>query len=99
MLHLMIDQGSNYGDLVPFSRGTTDVAHKVVAVGSRTTESAQKFIDTHMNGDKTVKACGTYAEVYADKVGLCLRLHDNIVLLNLWDRMSMLYTSVQNSLY
>ena len=52
------------------SRGTTDVAHKVVAVGSRSSNSAQKFIDAYLNGDKSVKACGSYAEVFADKVGI-----------------------------
>lgn len=36
-------------------------------MGSRTTESAQKFIDAYINGDKSVKAYGSYAEVYADK--------------------------------
>ena len=50
----------------------SDVAHKVVAVGSRSMESAQKFIDEHIKGDKTVKACGSYAEVFADKVGYLL---------------------------
>ncbi|KAI0793890.1 NAD(P)-binding protein [Fomes fomentarius] len=50
----------------PSTRGTTDVAHKVAAVGSRSAESAQKFIDTYIN-DKSVKAYGSYAEVFADK--------------------------------
>ena len=45
-----------------------DVAHSVVAVGSRSVESAQKFIDAYINGDKNVKAYGSYAEVFADKV-------------------------------
>ncbi|EJF64256.1 NAD(P)-binding protein [Dichomitus squalens] len=51
----------------PASRDVTDVAHKVVAVGSRSTESAQKFIDAYINGDNNVKAYGSYAEVFADK--------------------------------
>ncbi|KAG1754570.1 hypothetical protein EDB19DRAFT_1892539 [Suillus lakei] len=50
-----------------FRRGTNDVVHKVTAVGSRSVEKAQKFIDEHVNGDKTVKAYGTYDGVYADK--------------------------------
>ncbi|RPD64412.1 NAD(P)-binding protein [Lentinus tigrinus ALCF2SS1-7] len=51
----------------PATRGTTDVAHKIIAVGSRSTESAQKFIDAYINGDQSVKAYGSYADVYADK--------------------------------
>ncbi|TFY73203.1 hypothetical protein EWM64_g10810 [Hericium alpestre] len=50
----------------PKIRDVHDVVHKVVAVGSRSAESAQKFIDTHASGDKTAKAYGSYAEVYAD---------------------------------
>ncbi|KAG2367451.1 hypothetical protein BDR07DRAFT_1469496 [Suillus spraguei] len=52
----------------PTTRGTNDVVHKVTAVGSRSAEKAQKFINKFVNGDKTVKAYGTYDEVYADKV-------------------------------
>lgn len=49
------------------SREVHDVGHKVVAVGSRSFESAQKFIDE--NAPKTnAKAYGTYADVYADPV-------------------------------
>ncbi|KAH9935940.1 NAD(P)-binding protein [Epithele typhae] len=51
----------------PKTRGTTDVAHKVVAVGSRSLESAQKFIDTHMAGNKSVKPYATYTELLADQ--------------------------------
>ncbi|KAI1796650.1 NAD(P)-binding protein [Ganoderma leucocontextum] len=51
----------------PATRNVTDVAHKVVAVGSRSTESAQKFIDAYIYGDKNVKPYGSYAEVFADK--------------------------------
>ena len=50
------------------SRKVTDVVHKVVAVGSRSAESAQKFIDTYVNGDKSVKPYGSYAGVFADNV-------------------------------
>lgn len=44
----------------------TDVVHKVVAVGSRSMTTAQEFIDAI--GDTSIKAFGTYEEVYADKV-------------------------------
>ena len=40
----------------------------MLGLGSRSTESAQKFIDAYINGDKNVKAYGSYAEVFADKV-------------------------------
>jgi len=43
------------------------VVHKVSAVGSRTTEKAQEFINKSIGGDKSIKAYGTYDEVYADK--------------------------------
>ncbi|KAG2349693.1 NAD(P)-binding protein [Suillus weaverae] len=48
-------------------RGTNDVVHKVTAVGSRSAEKAQKFINEFVNGDKTGRAYGTYDKVYADK--------------------------------
>ncbi len=50
------------------SRNVKDVVHKVVAVGSRSTESAQNFINTYINGDKSVKPYGSYAGLFADKV-------------------------------
>ncbi|KAG5221250.1 NAD(P)-binding protein [Salix suchowensis] len=40
---------------------------KVAAVGSRTVDKAKEFIATVAGGDKTIKAYGSYAEVYADK--------------------------------
>ena len=46
----------------------TDVAHKVVAVGSRSVESAKKFIAEYAPKEENVKTYGTYAEVYADPV-------------------------------
>ena len=49
-------------------RNTTDVAHKIVAVGSRSVESAQTFIEKHAGNDKSIKAFGSYAEVFADPV-------------------------------
>ncbi|KAH7914951.1 hypothetical protein BJ138DRAFT_241217 [Hygrophoropsis aurantiaca] len=51
----------------PATRDTHDVAHKITAVGSRSVAKAQKFIDEFVKGDKSVKAYGTYDEVYADK--------------------------------
>ncbi|KAH9945723.1 NAD(P)-binding protein [Amylocystis lapponica] len=51
----------------PTARGTLDVTHTVQAVGSRSVASAQKFIDAYAAGDKSIKAYGSYAEVYADK--------------------------------
>lgn len=51
----------------PKTRDVQDVVHKVVAVGSRSVEKAQEFIDTNTGGDKSIKAYGSYEEVYADK--------------------------------
>lgn len=51
----------------PKTRDVHDVVHKVVAVGSRSVEKAQEFIGANTGGDKTVKAYGTYEEVYADQ--------------------------------
>ncbi|EIN06157.1 NAD(P)-binding protein [Punctularia strigosozonata HHB-11173 SS5] len=68
----IIATGRISGDFVkdllvdPTTRGTTDVVHKVAAVGSRSVESAQKFIQELIAGDSTVKAYGSYAEVYND---------------------------------
>lgn len=52
-----------------FRRDVHDVVHKVVAVGSRSVVSAQKFIDEKAGGDKSIKALGSYAAVFADPVG------------------------------
>lgn len=41
--------------------------HKVAAVGSRSVEKAQEFIERNAGGDKSIKAFGTYEEVYADQ--------------------------------
>ncbi len=49
-------------------RGVEDVVHKVAAVGSRTVAKAKEFIATVAGGDETIKAYGSYAEVYADNV-------------------------------
>lgn len=43
-----------------------DIVHKVVAVGSRNTRKAQDFVEENAGGDESIKAYGTYAEVYAD---------------------------------
>ncbi|KAG6810200.1 hypothetical protein H0H92_012935 [Tricholoma furcatifolium] len=42
--------------------------HKVAAVGSRSVDKAQEFIDRVAGGDKTIKAYGTYGSLFADKV-------------------------------
>ncbi|CCM02441.1 uncharacterized protein FIBRA_04540 [Fibroporia radiculosa] len=51
----------------PATRDTTDVAHKVIAVGSRNgnVQRAQDFITAYGSG-AAIKAYGTYEEVYAD---------------------------------
>lgn len=49
-------------------RGVEDVVHKVAAVGSRTVAKAREFIATVASDDEAIKAYGSYAEVYADKV-------------------------------
>ncbi|KAJ7113687.1 hypothetical protein C8R43DRAFT_1039705 [Mycena crocata] len=51
----------------PKTRDVDDVAHKVVAVGSRSVEKAQEFIGANARGDASIKAYGSYEEVYADK--------------------------------
>ncbi|KDQ61766.1 hypothetical protein JAAARDRAFT_66830 [Jaapia argillacea MUCL 33604] len=50
----------------PKTRDVHDVVHKVVAIGSRSVEKAQEFIDTYAAGDKSIKAYGTYEGVYSD---------------------------------
>ncbi|TFK74945.1 NAD(P)-binding protein [Pluteus cervinus] len=51
----------------PKSRDAPDVVHKITAVGSRSVEKAQEFIDTVAGGDKSIKPYGSYHDVYADK--------------------------------
>ncbi|KAG1891207.1 hypothetical protein F4604DRAFT_1876355 [Suillus subluteus] len=48
----------------PTTRGTNDVVHKVTAVGSRSVEKAQKFINEFVNGDKTVYADKNVDAIY-----------------------------------
>ncbi|KAG1746727.1 uncharacterized protein EDB91DRAFT_110847 [Suillus paluster] len=51
----------------PETRNVTDVAHEVTAVGSRSVQSAQKFITEFAKGDQSeIKAYGSYAGVFAD---------------------------------
>lgn len=54
-----------------------DVVHRIAAVGSRSVETAQKFIDTVIKpqDDHATKAYGSYAEVYADPVRSTPYLH------------------------
>lgn len=50
----------------PASRGTNDIRHELVAVASSTsTERAQDFIDK-IDGPKTAKAYGSYADLVGD---------------------------------
>lgn len=57
------------------SRGVHDVTHKVTAVGSRSSESAQKFIKDVAGGDESIKAYGSYKEVFADEVCTPMLIH------------------------
>lgn len=43
-----------------------DIVHKVVAVGSRDIQKAHDFVKQYAGGDQSIKAFGTYTEVYAD---------------------------------
>ncbi|KAL4062474.1 hypothetical protein J3A83DRAFT_4298468 [Scleroderma citrinum] len=48
----------------PKSRNVHDVRHKVIAVGSRNLATAEEFANVY---DRSIKAYGSYADVYADK--------------------------------
>ncbi|EAU90616.1 hypothetical protein CC1G_01000 [Coprinopsis cinerea okayama7 len=50
----------------PKTRDVHDVVHRIVAVGSRTVDSAQSFVDRHTLSDPEIKVYGSYDEVYAD---------------------------------
>ena len=64
----------------PAERGVSDVLHKIVAVGSRSVESAQAFIDKIKSAEAPFdwgskqghmddcKPYGAYEELYADPV-------------------------------
>lgn len=63
------------GDLLvdPKTRKVDDVVHKIGAVGSRSKESAQKFIDAifdkaGVEGREEATAHGSYADLVADPV-------------------------------
>ncbi|BGO94997.1 hypothetical protein NBRC10512_006538 [Rhodotorula toruloides] len=62
----------------PSTRQVSDVAHRIVAVGSRSKDSAQKFVDSVWNeagvkeGKKQVKLYGSYDELLADKDVDCI---------------------------
>lgn len=43
-----------------------DVVHEIAAVGSRSVQKATEFINEVAGGDKSIKAYGSYEEVYAD---------------------------------
>ncbi|KAL5513031.1 hypothetical protein ACEPAH_3429 [Sanghuangporus vaninii] len=49
----------------PKTRSVNDVQHKIVGVGSRSVDSARKFIETEIK-DESVKAYGSYDELFAD---------------------------------
>lgn len=51
----------------PKTRNVHDVAHRIVAVGSRSQDKAREFIDDHIGGNAGVKAYGSYDEVYQDR--------------------------------
>lgn len=54
----------------PKGRGVVDVSHEIVAVGSRSVEKANMFIeDNGLRGQAT--GFGSYQEVYDDPVSLC----------------------------
>ena len=74
------------------SRDVHDVLHKVTSVGSRSVEKAQEFIDRIAGGDKSIKAFGTYEEVYTDEVNFHLG-HFNVYL-TVCIRMLTQFTSV-----
>ena len=51
-----------------YSRNVSDVVHKVTAVASRNVETAQHFVNKELKSDSSVKAYGTYDELFADPV-------------------------------
>lgn len=51
----------------PKSRNVHDVVHKVIAVGSRNLATAEEFVNEHLKCEKSIRAYGSYGEVYADK--------------------------------
>ena len=61
-------------DVLSSNRNVSDVVHSVAAVGSRSVESAQKFIQEYAGGGENIKAYGSYDEVFADPVSLTATL-------------------------
>ncbi|KDQ19043.1 hypothetical protein BOTBODRAFT_28531 [Botryobasidium botryosum FD-172 SS1] len=53
--------------LDPKTRDVLDVAHKVVAIGSRDATKAREYADRTVPGDKDVKAYGSYEELVNDE--------------------------------
>ncbi|PFH51932.1 hypothetical protein AMATHDRAFT_74624 [Amanita thiersii Skay4041] len=51
----------------PKTRNVHDIVHKVAAVGSRTAGKAHQFINAHAGGNPSIRAYGTYEEVYTHK--------------------------------
>jgi hypothetical protein len=68
LLSMFKSKPSDTMTLLKCSRDVTDVVHKITAVGSRSAESAQKFITEFAEGDQSIKAYGSYAGVFADPV-------------------------------
>ena len=58
----------------PSTREASDIKHQVVAVGSRSTDSAKRFVEATWKeagvtaGQEQVKLYGTYEELYRDEV-------------------------------
>jgi predicted dehydrogenase len=52
----------------PQTRGVTDVKHKIAAVASRDVQKARSFIKENLDDDSSIKAYGSYQELYDDQV-------------------------------
>jgi hypothetical protein len=52
----------------PRTRGVTDVKHKIAAVASRDAQKARSFIKENLDDDSSIKAYGSYQELYDDQV-------------------------------
>lgn len=59
----------------PYSRQVHDIIHKITAVGSRTVSKAQEFIDGLGGDTGSIKAYGSYEEVYRDDVSENISKH------------------------
>jgi predicted dehydrogenase len=79
--------------ITSYSRDTSDVAHKIVAIGSRSTESAKAFVDK-MSLGSDVKAYKSYDDVFADPVSLPSCSAGETAFHAQWLRTSMLFTLV-----